>query len=353
MNKNDFDVTLLSKEEYQQCMKRLPQVDGWWWLCSPGYDFCHVAGVFGDGTLDEDGRGITNPMGAVRPAFRLKKGTFDGSGGKVRIGDLLCTVINPELALSDTNLCLRRFDLESNEWESSELYRWLHSEACVNMIWHKYLSKKETDVLDRLDWNVIGYTDDGRVELTKYSPAGEDFGICVDVEDFPTKIRKEANEFDVDEHVELWIDGRGTRGVPNSVRELLEDAEAIKEMLFELADALEDKPKTREDHERDDCKELLRLIKENPDLPVIPMVSNEVVPDDTFHWWLGKWGSASVDAYLVADERVWIKSWDDDEDVLEAYLGSDAFSEISTEEDLEREIQSLPWIPAIIVRIYE
>lgn len=52
-------------------------------------------------------------------------------------------------------------------------------------------------------------------------------------------MRIEADGFDVDEHVELWIDGRGRNGVPGTVRELLDDAEEIQKMLNELAETLE------------------------------------------------------------------------------------------------------------------
>ncbi len=41
------------------------------------------------------------------------------------------------------------------------------------------------------------------------------------------------------QHVELWVEGRGKRGVPETFRELVEDAEAIQKMLDELAEALE------------------------------------------------------------------------------------------------------------------
>ena len=34
------------------------------------------------------------------------------------------------------------------------------------------------------------------------------------------------------------IESRGTRGVPSSVRQLIDDADAIQEMLDELAEAL-------------------------------------------------------------------------------------------------------------------
>lgn len=43
-------------------------------------------------------------------------------------------------------------------------------------------------------------------------------------------MRQYATGFDVDEHVELWIENRGKNGVPSTARELIEDAEAICDM---------------------------------------------------------------------------------------------------------------------------
>lgn len=64
--------------------------------------------------------------------------------------------------------------------------------------------------------------------------------MCVEVENFPESVREYANDFDADEHAAMWIEARGkVNGVPDSIRELIKDAEAIKEMLNELADALE------------------------------------------------------------------------------------------------------------------
>ncbi len=83
------------------------------------------------------------------------------------------------------------------------------------------LLKRYLDVLERLDWAVSSYTDDGRVELEKYSPAGEDFLMCVEVENFPAAVAEYWEDFDQDEHIEMWIEARrnGTGGVP-STREL-------------------------------------------------------------------------------------------------------------------------------------
>lgn len=105
----------------------------------------------------------------------------------------------------------------------------------------KELEQKYIDILEENDWSVSSYTNDGRVVLEKYSPAGEDFLMCAEIENFPESIRARANDFDIDEHAAMWIEARGSVGVPNSIRELIEDAEAIQEMLNELADALEEK----------------------------------------------------------------------------------------------------------------
>lgn len=97
------------------------------------------------------------------------------------------------------------------------------------------LSSKLTDVCERLDWAVREY-DDGTIELGKQSPAGEDFSFTVDVENFVDNVKEYAASFDIDEHIEMWIEARknGVGGVP-STRELVKDAEDIDKMLRELA----------------------------------------------------------------------------------------------------------------------
>ena len=52
------------------------------------------------------------------------------------------------------------------------------------------------------------------------------------------QVREYAYDFDPEEHAEMWVESRGKRGVPDSIRTLIDDADAIKEMAFELADAL-------------------------------------------------------------------------------------------------------------------
>lgn len=62
------------------------------------------------------------------------------------------------------------------------------------------------------------------------------------------------------------------------------------------------------------AEKLLSLIKENPDLPIVPMVDSEVVADDGGYW-LGKWGHCEVTEYYNGREYIHFRN-DDDEDVL-------------------------------------
>lgn len=94
------------------------------------------------------------------------------------------------------------------------------------------------DVFDKLEWRVYK-CNDRTLELEKYSPGGEDFIFDIDGKDIAQEVAEYTRDFDVDEHVELWVGGRGKRGVPDTVRELVDDADAIKKMLVELAEALE------------------------------------------------------------------------------------------------------------------
>ena len=101
------------------------------------------------------------------------------------------------------------------------------------------LNEKYLTVLKNQDWSVLDCYEDGSIEIGKYSPAGEDFSICVETDNFPEAVSEYAANFDIDEHIEMWIEARrnGVSGVP-STRELVKDAEDIDEMLRELACAL-------------------------------------------------------------------------------------------------------------------
>ena len=104
--------------------------------------------------------------------------------------------------------------------------------------------EKLVDKAEKIGWTV--YIDECGWDFRQYSPAGEDFSFFVsksDVhseEDMVREIRSCANDFDTEEHVQMWLEGRrnGVSGVPD-LKTLTKDADDIKLMLNELASALE------------------------------------------------------------------------------------------------------------------
>lgn len=103
--------------------------------------------------------------------------------------------------------------------------------------------------------------------------------------------------------------------------------------------------------EQENREELFRLMQENPELPVIPMVDGEI-PGDDCGYWLGAWGQATVDEYIIGDERVMVKSDDDVFDVLERCLTEEEYEALpETEIECRPRYDALPWVKAIIVYI--
>lgn len=83
-------------------------------------------------------------------------------------------------------------------------------------------------------WSIFEYDDFW--DIRKYSPAGEDFGFSVEKENIIENIVNYAYDFDVDEHVKMLVENMDTvRGVPQSVRTLVYDADDIADMLKDLA----------------------------------------------------------------------------------------------------------------------
>lgn len=106
--------------------------------------------------------------------------------------------------------------------------------------------------------------------------------------------------------------------------------------------------------EKQSRAELFKLMAENPDLPIVPMVDYEIVGDDCGRW-LGAWGSAGVYEYIIAknyDERILFKSDDDIFDTLERYMSDEEFEALPEDEaECIPYYNKLPWIKAIIVNI--
>lgn len=103
-----------------------------------------------------------------------------------------------------------------------------------------------------------------------------------------------------------------------------------------------------------ECKnrnDLFKLMQENPDLPVLPMVDGEI-PGDDCGYWLGAWGTSHLEEYLVDNGQVLFKSDDDVFDVLERFLPDDEYYRLpDVESECRKVYNALPWKKAIVVYI--
>lgn len=90
---------------------------------------------------------------------------------------------------------------------------------------------------EELGWRVV--ISDNSWEFQKYSPAGEDFWVCIAGKDVVEEMLDYYEGFDTEDHVMMHMEGKrsGVAGVP-SLKVLIEDADNIDKMLEELYDSL-------------------------------------------------------------------------------------------------------------------
>jgi hypothetical protein len=105
--------------------------------------------------------------------------------------------------------------------------------------------------------------------------------------------------------------------------------------------------------QQENVEVLLKLIKDNPDLPIIPMVATEIVADDCCGYWGGSWGKAEIDSYCIHNER-FIYLSDGVEEIYSELYHHIYPNELTEEEDMKYmtdKVMELDWIKAIFVKI--
>ena len=103
----------------------------------------------------------------------------------------------------------------------------------------------------------------------------------------------------------------------------------------------------------DNIKHLIQLMDENPDLPVIPMVGQDIVADCTGEW-IANFGKVEVKKMCIYGEKVVFREEKNAIKTVEA-LELEGLTEVRTrEESLEKlngYLDELEWFEAIIVHI--
>lgn len=107
-------------------------------------------------------------------------------------------------------------------------------------------------------------------------------------------------------------------------------------------------------YQKEHTEQLFTLIKENPTLRIVPMVLSEIVASDDHGWWMGSFGKSSIEEIYLADERIYIRSEDEDE-LIENEI-EDLDAQIDLPDDVAREkakefVDRYEWEKVIAVKI--
>ena len=124
----DYEITLLTAEEYEKHKDRIPIVNDWWWLRSPGRNQAYAAHVSTDGSVYSYGYSVDFSYYAIRPA--LKSSILNLPIGKsfIALGNRW-VMIDKGFAISQYIIDRMRYDTKSNKWETSEIKQWLEEWA--------------------------------------------------------------------------------------------------------------------------------------------------------------------------------------------------------------------------------
>lgn len=106
--------------------------------------------------------------------------------------------------------------------------------------------------------------------------------------------------------------------------------------------------------QKENVNALLQLIKENPDLPIVPMVATECVCDDSYRYWMAEWSRAVVTKYWCSDERIY--QYDDFDELVEDWIDNnyenyEGLSDDELTKLAEDKVNDYEWVDAIIVYI--
>jgi hypothetical protein len=102
---------------------------------------------------------------------------------------------------------------------------------------------------------------------------------------------------------------------------------------------------------KDNIKDLLRLIKEHPNLPIVPMVGQGIVADCTDEW-IANFGKAEIRKICMYEEAIIFY----DENLLKIAEALDFYRDFlgvcgETGKLTKEAIDSLDWLEAIIVHV--
>lgn len=130
-----LQIRLLSADEYEKCMDFVPKSDSWWWLLPHDElkDDDLVVFVGANNKVCYFGSVVDDADGGIRPVFIIGN-LCTAIGEKIVVGNILCTVIGDNTALSDMIVDRDWFDRKSSNWETSSLKDFIESDDFLYLI---------------------------------------------------------------------------------------------------------------------------------------------------------------------------------------------------------------------------
>lgn len=119
------EIFLLSIEEYEKYKNVIPKINCWWWLRSPGYSSTNAAYVYRDGSVNDVGGNIRYDGVAVCPAIKFNPLLSLKPGDRFIKHDFPWIYLGDCLAISEVPIAFRRFDKEGNDYDTSEVRKFL------------------------------------------------------------------------------------------------------------------------------------------------------------------------------------------------------------------------------------
>ena len=104
-----------------------------------------------------------------------------------------------------------------------------------------------------------------------------------------------------------------------------------------------------------DHEELFKLIKKNPELPIIPMVDSEVCGGGNYNYWMGSWGKAEINEYYIGDEQIYFG--DNKEDLVQELIDNNFDTDWKGKSDEEMDkmaeeiVNGYKWVKCISIYI--
>ena len=130
LKSGEYEITLLTKEEYEQYADRIPLVNDLWWLRSPGYRSNGAAYVNYVGSVYNYGYYVYDNGPAIRPVLITPDISHLSNGDTfIALGNRWVMIDDDGIAISQDVITHRRYDPVSNVWETSELKQWLEQWA--------------------------------------------------------------------------------------------------------------------------------------------------------------------------------------------------------------------------------